>query len=219
MNEPKRSRTASAARTARSGSSSCAWGMPNTARTASPANFSEVPPNRSTSVLISVEELALELAHVLRIESLAECRRAREVGEQNGDDPPFLAIVGRVDRTASVFAKRNAAGRAERRAGRLLEPAGRTGPLERRAALAAEAGSVRALGSAVSADQSHAASLRRTRYPPDSGLAPFLFGCPLGGRKSFETLVRNRLAALDRKAVGTGGKSCLGTLDGGELLA
>ncbi len=57
------------------------------------------------------------------------------------------------------------------------------------------------------------------RGTPDSGLAPFLFGRPLGGRKSFETLVRNRFAALDRKAVGTGGKSCLGTLDGGELLA
>jgi hypothetical protein len=57
------------------------------------------------------------------------------------------------------------------------------------------------------------------RGTPDSGLAPFLFGRPLGGRKSFETLVRNRFAALDRKAIGAGGKSGLGTLDSVELFA
>ena len=38
------SRIASAARTARSGSSSCATGAPNSAITASPMNFSTVPP-------------------------------------------------------------------------------------------------------------------------------------------------------------------------------
>ena len=38
------SRIPSAARTARSASSSCAWGMPNAAMTASPANFSTSPP-------------------------------------------------------------------------------------------------------------------------------------------------------------------------------
>jgi len=43
------SRIASAARTARSGSSSCATGAPNNAITASPMNFSTVPPNRSSS--------------------------------------------------------------------------------------------------------------------------------------------------------------------------
>jgi hypothetical protein len=43
------SRIASAARTARSGSSSCAAGAPNSAITASPMNFSTVPPNRSSS--------------------------------------------------------------------------------------------------------------------------------------------------------------------------
>jgi hypothetical protein len=40
---------ASAARTARSGSSSWETGAPNTATTASPMNFSTVPPNRSSS--------------------------------------------------------------------------------------------------------------------------------------------------------------------------
>src|SRR6266545_4050865 len=43
------SRTASAARTARSGSSSCATGAPKAAITASPMNFSTVPPKRSIS--------------------------------------------------------------------------------------------------------------------------------------------------------------------------
>ena len=43
------SRIASAARTARSGSSSCATGAPKTAMTASPMNFSTVPPWRSSS--------------------------------------------------------------------------------------------------------------------------------------------------------------------------
>jgi hypothetical protein len=43
------SRIASAARMARSGSSSCATGAPKTAITASPMNFSTVPPKRSSS--------------------------------------------------------------------------------------------------------------------------------------------------------------------------
>jgi hypothetical protein len=47
----------------------------------------------------------------------------------------------------------------------------------------------------------------------------FLFGGPLGRRESLETLVRNRLAALDREAVGAGGKPGLGALEGGELVA
>jgi len=41
------SSNANPARTARSGSSSCAAGAPNTAITASPMNFSTVPPNAS----------------------------------------------------------------------------------------------------------------------------------------------------------------------------
>jgi hypothetical protein len=44
---------ANAARTARSSSSSCATGTPNTAITASPMNFSTVPPNRSISSTIA----------------------------------------------------------------------------------------------------------------------------------------------------------------------
>ncbi len=44
-----RDRMPSAARTARSGSSSCAVGTPNTAMIASPMNFSTVPPNDATT--------------------------------------------------------------------------------------------------------------------------------------------------------------------------
>ena len=47
----------------------------------------------------------------------------------------------------------------------------------------------------------------------------FLFDRPFGRRASLETLVRNRLAALDREAVGTGGQTRLGTLEGSELFA
>jgi hypothetical protein len=47
----------------------------------------------------------------------------------------------------------------------------------------------------------------------------FFFDRPFCRRESLETLVRNRLAALDRAAVGAGGKPGLGPLDGSELLA
>jgi hypothetical protein len=48
-------RIAAAAPTARSASSSCATGTPKTAITASPMNFSTVPPWRSSAALISSE--------------------------------------------------------------------------------------------------------------------------------------------------------------------
>jgi len=44
-----------AARTARRASSSCTCGTPNTAITASPMNFSTVPPWRSITARISVK--------------------------------------------------------------------------------------------------------------------------------------------------------------------
>ena len=46
-------RIATPARSARSASSSCAVGVPNAAMTASPTNFSTVPPAASTSALIA----------------------------------------------------------------------------------------------------------------------------------------------------------------------
>ena len=50
-----RSRIRSAARRARTGSSSCAAGTPNTAITASPMNFSTVPPSASISSRIAAK--------------------------------------------------------------------------------------------------------------------------------------------------------------------
>ena len=50
-----------AARTARSASSSCSCGMPNTAMTASPMNFSTVPPWRSIEARIVSKYLVMTL--------------------------------------------------------------------------------------------------------------------------------------------------------------
>ena len=60
---------------------------------------------------------------------------------------------------------------------------------------------------------------RGVRRCADLPSSCFLFGCPFSRRQSLETPVRNRLAALDRAAVSTGGKAGLGTLDGGEVFA
>jgi hypothetical protein len=53
FNESRRRRMRSAARSARAGSSSCAVGTPNAAITASPMNFSTVPPSASISSRIA----------------------------------------------------------------------------------------------------------------------------------------------------------------------
>jgi hypothetical protein len=47
----------------------------------------------------------------------------------------------------------------------------------------------------------------------------FFFDRPFSRRASLETVVRNRFAAFDGEAVGTGGKAGLGALDGSELFA
>ncbi len=108
-----------------------------------------------------LEELSLELAHFLRVQSLPEGSRACEVGEEDGDDAPFLAFVGRVSGAARVLPQGDPAGRAEGGARRLLGPAARAGPLKRRAARAAEASAGWMRGSAGGTGQSHAPSLRR----------------------------------------------------------
>ena len=88
----KVSRMESAARTARSGSSSCATGAPNTAITASPMNFSTVPPNRSSSERTR-GVVGLEHApHVLGVHTLCARGEADEVAEEAGDDLALLAL-------------------------------------------------------------------------------------------------------------------------------
>ena len=79
------STSSSAARTARSASSSCATGVPQTAITASPMNFSTVPPCTLDDPGRLLEVAAEQLAHRLRVAVLGERREADEVGEEHGD--------------------------------------------------------------------------------------------------------------------------------------
>ena len=91
------SRIASAARTARSGSSSCATGAPKTAMTASPMNFSTVPPRCSSSVAQPLVVRAQDRLDVLRVERLGARREADEVGEEDRHD---LALAPRCSSNA-----------------------------------------------------------------------------------------------------------------------
>jgi hypothetical protein len=50
-----------------------------------------------------LEELTKERAKVLGVEQLADRSRAREVGEENGDDAAFLPLVGLLLRSASIL--------------------------------------------------------------------------------------------------------------------
>ena len=57
--------------------------------TASPMNFSTVPPYRSMTSRAQVEVAGEELAGVLGVPSLRERREAHEVGEEDGDQAAF----------------------------------------------------------------------------------------------------------------------------------
>ena len=80
----------SAARTARSASSSWTTGSPNTASTASPINLSMRPPYFSDDLARSLVDAAHQLANDFRIEVLGHLGVARRVGEQDRDLPPLL---------------------------------------------------------------------------------------------------------------------------------
>ena len=97
------SRIASAARTARSGSSSCATGAPKMAITASPMNFSTVPPKRSRLAPKASVVRAQDRVDLLRVELLRARGEADEVGEEDGDDLALPAWYLRVaDRGGAV---------------------------------------------------------------------------------------------------------------------
>ena len=74
-----------AARTARSASSSCSSGTPKTAITASPMNFSTVPPWRSSTVAHLSKYRDITRPQRLGVEPLAERRRVGDVGEEHRD--------------------------------------------------------------------------------------------------------------------------------------
>ena len=88
-----RQRISAAARTARRASSSWTVGTPKAAITASPMNFSAVPPCRSSTTTEDVEVPRHDLAECLGVELLAETGRALEVGEHDGDG--LANLVGR----------------------------------------------------------------------------------------------------------------------------
>ena len=106
------------------------------------------------------EELSLQRSHVLGVEALAERGRADEVGEQDGHHAP-LFLVGTGLATPRACVERRPAVRAERRRRRLLGPAGRALPEERRPAHTAEAVALAGLGAARDAGECHAPSVDR----------------------------------------------------------
>ena len=79
-----------AARTARRASSSWICGMPKTAITASPMNFSTVPSWRSIATAHRVEVALHHLAQRLGVELLADRRGAGDIGEQDRHPPARL---------------------------------------------------------------------------------------------------------------------------------
>ena len=78
-----------AARTARSASSSRATGVPQTAITASPMNFSMVPAVAPDPLAGQREVAVEELADRLGVAVVGQGGEADEVGEQDADDPPL----------------------------------------------------------------------------------------------------------------------------------
>ena len=83
----------SAARTARSASSSWATGAPNRATMASPMILSTRPPKATMSADETLEAAVDQVLHLLGVEPLGQLRVADEVGEQHGDDPPLLGAL------------------------------------------------------------------------------------------------------------------------------
>ena len=73
----------SAARSARSGSSSCATGAPNSASRASPMNLSTKPSNSCTAAVSSSKSSFCRASSEFRVEPLAERRKAAEIGEKH----------------------------------------------------------------------------------------------------------------------------------------
>ena len=88
-----------AARTARSASSSWAVGAPNTAMMPSPVSLSTWPPTSTTTLASAAEHPVGHFADPLGIEVLGPGGEVGEVAEQHGDDP---ALGGLVDPLRSV---------------------------------------------------------------------------------------------------------------------
>ena len=115
-------------------------------------------------------ELALEVTDILRVELLAERRKARKVGEEDGDDATLVCTCS----PATMLAQSGTARGAEERGAELLGSACRTNAVQRRTTHAAEASIDRLVGAARSAGDPHESSLGA---PP----LPVRRTAPLGG--------------------------------------
>ena len=98
------STSSSPARTARSASSSWAIGVPHTAITASPMNFSTRPPCRSITWRRRVEVAGEEIPHVLGVPVLGQRGESHQVGEQHRHQTAFGRRCGRVSPSAATRA-------------------------------------------------------------------------------------------------------------------
>jgi hypothetical protein len=106
------------------------------------------------------EEIALQVADILRIELLAQRGRAREIGEEHGDNAT-LVLLARPWPAASIVMQSGSARGAEDGRAELLGSACWTRPVQRRTAPAAEASVDRLVGTARSAHDPHEPSVRR----------------------------------------------------------
>ena len=118
LTSSSRRRMRIAARSALAGSSSWADGTPNAAITASPMNFSTVPPSASISSRMPPKKVAMTSRSCSGSMPFAQRRRPGDVGEQHAHDPSFL------DRDLDRFLDRGPTGGAEASGGRQLHPAG-----------------------------------------------------------------------------------------------
>ena len=146
-----------AARTARSASSSWAVGAPHTAITASPMNFSTVPPYRPITCEARVEVAVERLPHVLGVPFLGEGREADQVGEEDRDETSLGDCRGgrRRGRGLGRGKCHERAGTRSAELGRRLvgHAAGRADDLQRRPALQAEVSARLVLRAAGRTDQ------------------------------------------------------------------
>ena len=163
---PRRPTTSSsAARTARSASSSCATGVPHTAMTASPMNFSITPPWRPTDLPGEVEVASQHLPRVLGVALLGGRGEPDQVDEQDGHEPSLrdrlqchrgadCQGVGRCGcRCLTRSRQRGPAFAAELRCRGILGAAHRAGAGETMSALHAELPIRFVLGAAIGAGQ------------------------------------------------------------------
>ena len=88
-------RIARAARAARTASSSWACGQPKTAKTASPMNFSRVPPSRSMASAIVASAAVTRCADLFRVVLGEHPDVVDEVGEEGRDDPTVARLADR----------------------------------------------------------------------------------------------------------------------------